>query len=79
MNSYETEFFCQCPKNGIRIKYSLNIQTNEVVMVEDILAAVSGFQSDFHEQIADRLHQRFGGLQTMSADHHGVRITTHRG
>lgn len=78
MNTYETEFFCRCPVNGIRIKYLLTIQSDQKIMVEAIIKSVDSFADDFHEEIADKLHKEFGGLQTLVAEHHGVRITTHR-
>lgn len=78
MNTYETEFFCRCPENGIRIKYLLTIQTERKIMVEAIIKAIESFAEGFHEDIADKLHEEFGGLQTLVADHHGVQITTHR-
>jgi hypothetical protein len=78
MNIYETEFFCRCPQNGIRIKYHLTIQHPEKIMVESIIKSIESFADGFHEDIADKVHKEFGGLQTLVADHHGVRITTHR-
>jgi len=78
MNTYRTSFFSACPSNGVRIKYRLRIQTHEVILVEDILARVGGMQAGYHEAIADELFKRFGGLQKLSAKHHGVRIVTTR-
>ena len=46
--------------------------------MEDILKEVEDIQKGFHEDIADRLQRRFGGSQTLVADHHGVRIETTR-
>lgn len=67
MNEYEVEFFARCPENGVRIKYSLQIRTNIVVPVENILTAVGSLTDGYHEAFAERL-----------ADHHGCKITTHR-
>ena len=78
MNAYSTEFFAQCPNNGVRIKYSLRIETASVVSVEEILAAVDLIDQKFHEEIADDLFGRFGGRQTLRAHHHGVDIETVR-
>lgn len=78
MNAYTTEFFADCPNNGARIKYTLRIETEAVILVEHILAATESFTNDFHEHIADALHGRFGGTQTLVADHHTVRIETLR-
>lgn len=78
MNTYKTKFFAKCPANGIRVEFELTINTGSVIPVEDILAEVEGIKTGFHEEIADSLQQRFGGSQTLIADHHGVRIETTR-
>jgi hypothetical protein len=68
MNTYKTEFFCLCPLNETRIKYFLEIATDEF----------KNYASGFHELIAEDLHKKFGGKQTLVADHHGVTIETTR-
>jgi hypothetical protein len=78
MNIYTTEFFADCPNNHVRIKYKLRIETTKVIQVEHILAATESYTTDFHEHIADALHGRFGGKQTLVADHHSVTIETVR-
>lgn len=78
MNEYEVEFFARCPENGVRIKYSLQVRTDIVVPVENILAAVQSLTDGYHEAFAERLREGFGGLQKLTAEHHGVHITTHR-
>ena len=78
MNTYRTEFFAQCPNNGQRIKYSLRIDTLDVLPVEQIIAKVEGISEGYHEELADELLLSFGGTQTMVADHHGVTIETLR-
>lgn len=78
VNTYRTEFFCQCPVNQTRVKYSLTIRTRNMVPVEEILAVVESHAEGYHEDIADELLNRFGGEQTLIADHHGVTIETER-
>ena len=78
MNIYSTEFFANCPNNGIRIKYHLRIESALVIPVEQIIAVVEATDEGFHEEIADDLLARFGGQQTLIADHHGVTIETTR-
>lgn len=78
MNIYTTDFFANCPNNGIRIKYRLRIETRETIPVEQIIAAVESVSEGFHEEVADEMLQRFGGIQTLVADHHGVTIETQR-
>jgi hypothetical protein len=79
MNCYSTEFFSFCPSNNVRIKYSLLIETDQTIMVEDIIDEVTLHDRGYHEAIADQLHHTFGGRQTLVADHHGVKIETVRG
>ena len=78
MNTYSTTFFGRCPANGIRISYTLQIATNITVAVEEILNEVENLDDKFHEQIADILFAKFGGTQTLIANHHGVTIETLR-
>ncbi len=78
MNAYTTEFFTNCPNNGLRIKYRLRIETREVIPVEQITAKVETLHEGFHEEVADELLRAFGGVQTLVADHHGVTIETTR-
>lgn len=78
MNAYTTEFFSNCPNNGLRIKYRLRIETREVIPVEQIIAKVESITEGFHEEVADELVAAFGGAQTLVADHHGVTIETMR-
>ena len=80
MNAYSTKFFCRCPNNDARIEYALRIETSEAIAVEQI---IDGIELDadepcFHEELADLLLARFGGTQTLTADHHGVTIETTR-
>jgi hypothetical protein len=79
MNIYRTEFFSKCPVNGIRVKYNLEIKTDKTIYVEAIIVALNNLNHKSHEQIADYLHQQFGGLQNIHADHHSVAIETVRG
>ena len=78
MNAYTTKFFADCPTNGIRIAYTLRIETSEVLAVETLIATVESVGDGYHEEIADDMHKRFGGVQTLTADHHGVTIETTR-
>lgn len=78
MNAYTTEFFSNCPNNGLRIKYRLRIESAEVIPVEQIIAKVDSITEGYHEEIADDLLLSFGGTQMLVADHHGVLIETTR-
>jgi hypothetical protein len=78
MNKYKVDFFSLCPENKIRIHYLLVIEIESVVSVEELLSCVSSYHLCYHEEIADDLHSRFGGKQTIVAEHHGVTIETTR-
>lgn len=82
MNTYRHDFSTRCPNNGQVIWYRLEIEALHVVMAEDIQAAGKDAQTlpkPYHENIADMLHERFGGVQRLFAFHHGVEIETLRG
>lgn len=79
MNTYSAKFWATCPANGLQIDYSLTIKTRSMIRVEELQAHLEGIKSGFHEHIADELLKAFGGLQVLSATHHGVGITTERG
>ena len=79
MNRYTTKFFCTCPFNKARIEYHLTIETQRVISVEELLELLSTVYAEgMHELMADDLYQRFGGVQTLRAFHHGVEIETVR-
>jgi hypothetical protein len=68
-----------CPNNSRPIIYSLEIETAAVIHVEHIMKATSLHSCAYHEEIADDMHERFKGRQTLKAHHHGVDIETRRG
>jgi len=78
MNKYSTKFIALCPINNKQITYQLEIKHIEKILVEDILETIGDFASGFHESIADKLFEKFGGEQTLIANHHGVVIETER-
>jgi hypothetical protein len=79
MNRYTRRFEAACPNNDQKIAYTLMIETDEVIMVEDIVAFTEAIGKGFHEAIADDMHVQFGGRQVLTAFHHGVDILTVRG
>ena len=78
MNTYQIRFWVTCPSNGKSIEYALEIKTKTMIQVEDLMAFLSEEKTAYHEPLADRLAAKFGGVQTMTANHHGVQITTER-
>jgi hypothetical protein len=78
-NIYRHQFIAECPNNGQAIVYTLQITSDKTVMVEHIVTACAMIWRGFHEDIADQLHERFGGQQVIKASHHGVDIETLRG
>lgn len=79
LNRYTRQFEAVCPNNGVLIVYRLMIETEAVIMVEDIVSTTDAIGKGFHESIADQLYSRFGGRQVLTAHHHGVDILTRRG
>lgn len=82
MNIYRYVFTGPCPNNQRAIDYWLEIRAQRVIMVEEIAAEcdrAKEAEKPYHETIADRLFEKFGGQQRMVAFHHGVWIETLRG
>lgn len=79
MNVYRRQFVSVCPADGDAIVYALEIRSATMVRVEHINIALALEAKAFHEDIADRLFDRFGGEQRMTAVHQGVEIETRRG
>jgi hypothetical protein len=78
VNIYTQRFSAICPKNKQRVEYRLQIETHDTIRVEDLQEHVNEIGSDYHESIADELHEKFGGTQTLDAHHHGTDIRTLR-
>lgn len=78
VNSYSHTFVASCPSDGSAIVYTLVVKSSRMLMVEHLITATSLIKTGFHEQIADLLHERFGGTQTIGAIHQGVFIETTR-
>ncbi len=80
INRYNRSFACKCPTTGQPIIYHIAIATSgRMLYVEHINTAIALLESAYHEQIADILHAKLGGQQTLTATHEGVLITTQRG
>lgn len=78
MNIYTYTFAAHCPNNGESIIYTLEIRSQTIIHVEHIKTACALHDTAYHEDIADDLAARFGGDQTLTANHHGVNIRTER-
>lgn len=83
-NIYRQRFTAPCCNNGIAVVYELELVVpgETVIMVEEIQAAsleAAQLPKPYHENIADFLHERFGGHQVIRAHHHGTDIETTRG
>lgn len=79
MNIYRKVFALDCPTNGTQIIYSLRIESEVMIPVEDITDEAMHNEVEYHEVLADRLFQAFGGRQVITATHHGIDIETRRG
>lgn len=78
MNIYTTKFVLTCIVNQKPVEHFLTISTQEVIVVEDLISFIKSLEPAFHEIIADKLAEKFGGKQTLIANHHGVTISTER-
>lgn len=79
MNRYTYRFSVKCPNNNRVVEYRLILDSQRMIMVEDIAKKCKSLKPTYHEQIADQLYDAFGGQQTIRAHHHGVDIETVRG
>lgn len=79
MNIYRFKFEAECPNNQQRIAYLVEIRITQTIMVENIARHFLSLTEGYHEDIADESYQRFGGMQTITAHHHGVDVETRRG
>lgn len=77
MNIYTQRFRALCPFNSRAVDYVLTIESARMIMVED-LQQVTRDLIGYHEDFADKLWQRFGGRQILTAHHHGTDIETIR-
>lgn len=77
-NKYTRKFKSICPVNGQNVKYKLVIWSNDIILVEAIIGKTENLEPSYHEDIADDLVS-LGGLQILTAFHHGVEIETVRG
>jgi hypothetical protein len=78
MNIYRHTFTAICPSDGELIIYRLEVRSPLMIRVEHIKTATALIKKGWHEQIADRLAETFGGEQTIIATHQGVEIETVR-
>lgn len=78
MNIYTTVFTARCPANNRAVTYTLVIQSTEMIMVERIQSETAKLRRGYHEKFADTLFRKFGGVQTLSAHHHGTDVKTVR-
>lgn len=81
MNIYRIRFAAKCKNNGHTIDYDLQIESEHFVMAEDIEATADQCSAAgiYHEEIADFCFLRHGGVQTITARHGRVDVTTIRG
>ncbi|MEP9320447.1 hypothetical protein ABKS89_25100 [Pseudomonas sp. LABIM340] len=78
LNIYTAAFTARCPNDGALIDYKLEIRTPETIMVERINEATRAHDVGIQEQIADQLHDSFGGELRLWGTHQGVGIESVR-
>lgn len=78
LNVYAHDFKSRCPTNGATICYRIVISTTKMILVEDIVALARQYPESYHEPLAEAFYNAFGGMQRLTAFHHGVHIKTIR-
>lgn len=77
-NIYGYTFRVKCPNDDRSIEYTLLIKSPDMIMAESIVTACNFDKPMYQEQIADELRQALPGEQSISAEHCGVEVITHR-
>lgn len=77
MNQYTIKFSATCPNDGAVIQYTMVVESNETIMVEDLIRSVRDL-TDYQEIIADSLFEQFGGKQIITGIHQGIKVVTRR-
>ena len=77
MNIYGYTFKCKCPNDDAEIEYTLLIQHDGMILVEDIIKACT-MPASYQEDIADKLRETLPGKISISAEHQGVEVVTIR-
>ncbi len=59
--SYHLKFTCLCPSDGEEIEYSLELQTDKFILVEDIKSFVEGLKNEkiYQEPLTELLFKKF--------------------
>lgn len=62
MNIYTTNFTAACPNDGFPIEYKLKIESEEMIMCEEISEKLDKYAMDpiYQEAIADELFRKLG-------------------
>lgn len=76
MNIYELTHRTPCPNGGLMDAYAIKIESEQTIMVEDILKAMKEAPSPtFQEALADWLRNQLGARITITGIHYGIKIT----
>ena len=79
MNKYFYEYFGKCPVDNQTIRYEVEILSEGVIFVEKLTTMCAIVADKIQEEGADVLFTTFGGKQTITGTHQGVKIVTTRG
>jgi hypothetical protein len=80
MNIYSITFRGRCPRNKELITYHLTIQTQkqEIILAENLEEVTGSLDDLLHEDMADKLFEKFGNKQCLVAKHGNTTIKTFR-
>lgn len=76
MNTYRYKFSVTCPNDGETIHYKLEMKSERMIMVEDIIDSIRNIGSTYQEEIAGMLFRTFGCSMVLKGSHRGVSVTT---
>jgi hypothetical protein len=75
VNIYTYQFVSECPNDGEMICYSLELKSNDMLMVEHIKLEAALHKKAFGEKITQSFYDRFKCFVKLSAVHQGVHAT----
>jgi hypothetical protein len=75
MNRYELKVVASCPSDGLRDLYTVIIESERTILVEDILAATQALPKAYQEDITRDLARILAARVTTIGWHYGVKTT----
>lgn len=76
MNTYELSIRAMCPSDNLPDWYEMRVESNRLILVEDVLAAVKDLGAIYQEDLTRQIARRLGAKVTTVGYHYGVKVTS---